>query len=127
MQLPSGAELVILDTPFRVSNALYKVVLKESANMEITSKADLLGIFRVVFLNGMCSDLIQVRIWECLKHCTYNGVKITEDTFEPVSAREDYPLVCMEVAHSNVAPFLKNLSAQFSLMLDKLAKDQESK
>lgn len=120
IKLPSGAELVVTDTPFKVSKRLYEVFIQETKTNEVSSKGDLLGIFRAIFLSAMSSDKIQIALWDCMKFAKYNGLKIDNDTFENMSAREDYPSVCLEVAYSNLYPFLKNLSAQYALLLEKL-------
>ncbi len=53
-------------------------------------------------------------IFDCLISCTYNGVKITKDTFEPEDARADfYPLV-WEVLKLNLRPFFKSLVSTLS-------------
>ena len=120
MKLPSGAELEITLSPFPVSKALYQTILEETKGIELSSKMEMFTVFRELFLTSMCSPRIEKCLWECMKRVTYNGLRITEDTFEPEEAREDYPIVCLEVAHKNVAPFLKNLSAQYSTLLEKL-------
>lgn len=121
VKLPSGNSLTIHPAPFKLAKALYLAVIEETKNVEISSKSDMVGIFRGIFLGGLASPRIDAALGSCLAYAIYNELKIDADTFEKVERREDYPTVCLEVAYENVYPFLKNLSAQYSLMLEKLA------
>lgn len=127
VKLPSGAQLEIFleSTPFRTSKALYQAFIEDTKDISVTSKSDLVGIFRAVVLSSISSKKVEPYLWECMKFATYNELKVDESTFEPISAREDFPVVCLEVAHANVYPFLKNLPAQFNLLWEKLLASQK--
>lgn len=117
VKLPSGKELEITPTPFRISNALFKVFLEKSNQVEIKGQADLGNLVRQVFVVGLSEDKSEAALWDCMKYALYDKLKIDKDTFEPIQAREDYMSVCWEVAHYNLAPFLKDLSALLERVL----------
>jgi hypothetical protein len=50
-----------------------------------------------------------------MERATYNGVKITRDTFEDMDTRADYFVVAKEVLWFNLNPFFKNLKSIVSL------------
>lgn len=121
VKLPSGKDLEITPTPFRVSNALFKAAIEKSNSVEVSGPGDILGLFRGVFLGGLADAKTESCLNECMKYALYGGLKIDKDTFEPMEAREDYLTVCWEVAHHNVFPFLKNPSALFERVLQTAA------
>lgn len=123
--LPTGAQLEITVSPFAPAKALYQAVLEElkGLNLDPTKEIDV-NLFKDFFCTGFASKKIEACLWECMKRATYNGLKVSDDTFEPVEAREDYIQVCFEVAKANIAPFLKSLYAQFGPILAKLQSAQ---
>lgn len=109
--LPSGANLKITLSPFAVSRALYQAILEEGKTLALDPTADVdVNLFKDLFCAGFSSKKIEAALEECFKKCLYNTVHITKDTFEPEEARQDYPIVCWEVAYANISPFLKHLS-----------------
>lgn len=112
--LPSGAELKITPAPFKEAKALFQAFLDEAKNLSIAPSQ--VEIYKSIFCLAFSSPRIEKAQWECLKRCTYNDLKITEDTFEPLEAREDYLKVLTEVVKVNVSPFVKGLSADFGEM-----------
>ena len=124
MKLPSGAELVIFETPFETSFTLYQTMVAENKDRPVTSE-NILGMLQAVFMNSVASKQVNVCLWECFKHCTYNALKIDKDTFQPKESREDFLTVCFEVAQENVSPFLKNLPALYETMLERISKSQQ--
>lgn len=121
VKLPSGAILKITPAIFEVSKALYQQVLKETKDIKMGAGTDLASAYKDLFCVGFSSKEIESCLWECFKHCTYNSgkgdLKITKDTFEPVTARDDYMTVCMEVAKENILPFVKSLYAEYAPLL----------
>lgn len=117
VKLPSGAVLVVNAAPFADSKKLYQAILKEMkvvhVNYDKETNLDFANALKDSFCVGFSSTQIEDCLWECLKRCTYNGDKITNDTFEPTTAREDYSDVCLEVTKENVLPFGKSLYAKF--------------
>jgi hypothetical protein len=118
--LPSGATLKITPSPFAVARDLFQAVTDELKAVHISASTEIdVNLFKDMFCAGLSSKRIEKCLMECLKKATYNGLKITEDTFEPVEAREDYVHVMLEVAKENLAPFMKSLFASFGDILKK--------
>lgn len=113
IKLPSGAVLVIQPAPFVDAKNLYQTMLKEIKTVSIQTELEVANLFKDIFCTGFSSPAIEACVKECLKRCTINNLKITDEVFEPVECREDFPVVYSEVAKENVAPFLKNLFADF--------------
>jgi len=123
VKLPSGAELVITLAPFADSKTLYQAVLEEMKDLKLDPEAEIdVNLFKQFFCVGFSSKKIEAALWECFKRVTYNGLKVSKDTFEPEEARDDYFMVCIEVAKANIAPFVKSLYAQYSQVLGNLVK-----
>ncbi len=119
VKLPSGAELEIWVSPFEVSKALYQAMLDEVRGLKLDPKAEVdVNFFKDLFCAGFSSKKVEECLKECLKKATYNGARISSDTFEPVEARQDYMQVCFEVAQENVAPFTKSLYAKYQTILE---------
>lgn len=128
VKLPSGAVLKIGVAPFETSRSLYQVVLEEAKAILVTTKLEMASVYKDLFCIGFSSKKIENALWECLKYCTYNNgktgeLKIDKDTFEPISAREDYLNVCIEVAKDNIAPFVKSLYAEYEQALQMILND----
>lgn len=122
--LPSGATLRVSLSPFGTSRALYQAILDEVKNLKLDPKADVdVNLFKDLFCTLLASKKVEAQVWECMKKATYNNIRITEDTFEPEEARQDYFEVMMNVAKENVMPFMKSLSAQYAPILEMLKKD----
>lgn len=118
--LPSGAKLDITVSPFGVSKALYQAVLEEAKTVKAESSDSVLNLSKDVICTLLSSQKVEAALNECMKKVVYNGKRIDSETFEPVAAREDYLLVCMEVAKENITPFMKPLYARYSPLLEKL-------
>lgn len=116
--LPSGAELTINPAPFADSKNLYQALLKELKEVKIDTQMEVVELYKNLFCVGFSSQEIETYLWKCLERCQYdngkNGpLKIVQDTFEPVEAREDYTTVLAEVVKENVLPFGKTLFAEY--------------
>lgn len=121
MKTKSGAELVVKLAPFADSKALYQALCEEGLRVKLDAAAEIdKNFFKDVFCVAMSSPKIERALWPCMERSTYNGMKIVPDTFETASAREDFIDVCMLVTEENVRPFLKNLSALFSPILERV-------
>lgn len=122
VKCPSGAVLKITPAPFADAKALYQALLKEGRGIVFNSKQEWGEVLKDMLCTGFSSPEVETKLWVCLERCTYNGtgadLKITPDSFEPVSAREDFTMVCMEVARENVIPFAKSLYAVFGQFAD---------
>lgn len=123
VKLPSGALLRVDLAPFAVSKALYQAVLEEAKGLKIDGNAELdVNLFKDIFCAGFSSKKIEAALLECMKRAKYDNLQITDETWEPLSAREDYMVACFEVAKENLLPFTKSLSAQYALILGQLKK-----
>lgn len=117
VKLPSGAVLKVNAAPFKDAKALYQAVLKELKEVPVTSKTELGSLYKDFFCVGLSSPIIESCLWECFKRCLINDMKIDDQTFEPVERRDDYMMVCLEVAKENVFPFGKSLYAEYETVM----------
>ena len=115
--LPSGAILKSLVIPFGDAKDLYKKFLAELKNVQVNKKLELIEVYKNLASSMYSSDAVETALWACISHCTYNDMKITQTTFEPTIAREDYVIVCREVGMAALAPFTKSLYAESKLAL----------
>lgn len=123
-ELPSGAKLEITPAPFAIAKALYMAVAEEMKSLKLDPRAEIdANFWKDIFCVGISSVKIEERLWECMKRATYNGLKIDKDTFEPIESRQDYGVVCFEVAKENILPFTKSLSAKYSALLGTIIKN----
>ena len=125
VKLTSGAELSIALAPFADSKALYQACLEEmkSLNFDGTKELDH-NFFKDIFCTGLSSKKVEQALTTCMSRCLYDGLKISDETFEPEKARGDYFDVIIEVAKENIMPFTKNLYAKFSPLVEMLVKSQ---
>lgn len=121
VKLPSGKVLKIQVAPFADSKALYQAFLEEvkGLRMDPTTEMDV-NLWKDLLCLGLSSKKIEGALDPCLKRCLYGGLRIDNDTFEPVECRDDYFTVCFEVAKENILPFTKSLSQKYAHILDKL-------
>lgn len=121
VKLPSGAILKVNPGTFAQSKALYQAILEEGKGVLISNKTDMASVYKDLFCIGFSSQKIEACLWVCFSHCIYSSgkgdLKIDQDTFEPVTARDDYLTVCMEVAKENIHPFVKSLYAEYGQAL----------
>jgi hypothetical protein len=128
VKLPSGAVLKINVPAFEVSKALYQTVFEEAKSVIVSGKTEMASVYKDLFCIGVSSKKIEACLWECFKVCTYNGtgadLKIDKDTFEPVTARQDYMTVCIAVAKENIDPFVKSLYAEYGQFFQMILNDR---
>lgn len=121
MTLPSGAKLEITDAPFLEARALYQAVAEELKGVKVNPQDEVdVNLFKDMFCLAISSKKIEAALSACMRRATYDGQRITDDTWEPVAARGDYLTACMEVASVNIQPFMKSLFAQYGDILAKL-------
>lgn len=121
IKLPSGAELEVWVSPFEKSKALYQALLEEVKEMKLDPNASVdVNFYKDLFCMGFSSKKVEACLSACFEKATYNGKRISSDTFEPVAARQDYLEACFEVAQENVAPFMKSLYAKYETILEKM-------
>lgn len=107
--------------PFADAKALYQAVLEEAKNLKVDAQTDIdVNLIKDLFCVGLSSKKIEAALAVCMKRATYNSLRITDEVFEPEEARNDYFVVCLEVAKRNLAPFTKDLYAEYSQVLGQL-------
>ena len=109
--MPSGAKLQIEPAPFVKARDLFQAVLDEGKNLKIDFGMEMSNpsFKKDVFCTALSSKKIEEHVWRCMEKVTYNSLRVTMETFEPLEARGDYFAACFEVAQENVLPFLKSL------------------
>jgi len=122
IDLPSGAKLKVTPAPFKDAKALYQACLEELKGLNLDPKQEIdANFFKGLFCVGFSSQKIEAALYKCFQRCTYNGNRIVDDSiFEDVDARDDYFMVCFEVAKANIMPFTKSLSAKYAHILGEL-------
>lgn len=123
VSLPSGAVLKITPAPFSDAKELYQAVAREVRTVHLNNKMEMAEVYKDIFCAGITSREVEACLWKCFQKCLYNDLKIGKDTFEPVQAREDYTMICMEVAKENIHPFVKSLLSEFGPILELLKAD----
>lgn len=123
--LSSGAKLEITPLPYLKAWSVSQIVIKEVEKIGLDPKdlksidfnnpmaADVLN-----FKNPLCAVLASESILEaaktCMERCTYNGLRIDDDTFERIEARQDFLPVVFSVLKENISPFFANLFSYFT-------------
>jgi hypothetical protein len=121
LKLPSGRTLHIQVAPFRPAKALYQAFAEECKTLKMDPESELdANLFKDLLCTALASKKIEGCIWDCFKTVTIDDLKIDDDSFEPVEARDDYFTVCLEVARDNLLPFAKSLLQQYSAVLGKV-------
>jgi hypothetical protein len=127
-ELPSGAELLINIAPFADAKALYQALFEELKGVKLDAEMDIgPDLIKDLFCIGFSSKKVESALAACMKRSAYNGLKITDETWEPTEAREDYWQACIEVARANIAPFAKSLLREYSPILGALKYDLASR
>lgn len=126
---PSGSILKLSPAPFADAKSLYQAFLNEFKKLKVSKNLNLNQIGKDIICIAMASPLVEACAAKCMTRCTYNDARIEnrDKIFEPIECREDYAFVYMEVVLENIAPFLKNLSAQLesvSGLLPTIKEDQ---
>jgi len=112
-ELSSGAVLEFDLAPFLEAEELFQVFTGELKPIKLEKDTHVVTMYKDAIFTLMSSKNFRAAIWVCLKRALYNGQRVTEKTFEPQSAREDYLACLYEVAKENLAPFTKDLYARF--------------
>lgn len=122
--LPSGAILKINPAPYSPARALFVACTKELKHLQFNDQTDIgIGLLKDIFCTAVGSPEIDKAMVPCLKAALYNDLPITDKTFEPLEARQDYFQVMYEVAQENVLPFFpKALLLKLSASMQKTPK-----
>ena len=117
--LPSGRTLEVKIVPFSMGKKLFKTLARElllvRLDLDITkikNVGDLdVNVLKDALLQVISSDAIEACFFECGEKCLIEGVKITKDSFEHETARQDYLPAAWEVMKANLTPFFKGLAS----------------
>lgn len=123
----SGASVVISPAPFlnamRLKAAIFKELATDGFELDMSKfkddakiedmDIDVAKILKVA-MKVDSSPHVFAAILLCLEKCSYGGVKITSDTFEPDAAREDYYEIVFACMKVNLSPFFKGLLSKLS-------------
>lgn len=132
-----NAELILNESTFADCLILQSVIMEEAKKLKVdigeieldfggASVSSLLDSIKDLFLNLMTSEKFDRIVFQCLKNCTYNGIKITKQLFDDVpDARADYYQIIKECVEINLAPFLKSLTSQLSTLLPTVTLDNQ--
>lgn len=136
----NNAKAVINVAPMKEALHLKRVVFKElsKAGIDLDSLLSLKGkglkdmdtgdmnissLLSAVFAIIGSEELDDALI-DCLARCTYKGQKITLETFEDGTAREDYYEVLVKCAEINLTPFFKGLVSTCNQVMKKVVKTE---
>ena len=124
--MPSGATLRLVAAPFADAKDLHQALLSEIAALGLSGATDINeALLLKIFCASLSSKTVERALDKCLARSLYNGQKITSDVFEKEEARQDYVMVCWEVAHLNVHPFLKHLGSVLSSVVNQIGAGQK--
>lgn len=127
LDVTSGAKVVINVADFKSSMALKNAIASELSRGQFSLGSldgDIEGFLEMdtsklePLLKGALlldsSEKVNEALFKCLIRCTYNGAKITEETFEAEEARADYYEIVLECLKVNLMPFMKSLVSKFN-------------
>lgn len=132
----NGAAIKIQMADFRTTMALKAAIsdaLLEQGldhNLKLGLGTDIKNISIDTFIKPLLSVDSNLKVYkcifECLKRCTYNSVKITEDTFEDHEARSVYYEIVIAVVKENLLPFFQPLILKSKDLFAKMNQSQKS-
>lgn len=112
-----------LEDAFRLKAALQKALLSQNINLQELTDGDL---FKVMLALDSSPEVYNC-MFDCLKKSSYNGIKITRETFEPEETRGDLYEVFFYCLKVNVYPFFKSLLSRFGIRFGKNGNIQKQK
>lgn len=118
----TGAKIAIntcsFEDAFRLKSLIQKSLLDNNIQLDKALEEDILGI--IMALDS--SKEVFEAMFKCLIKSTYNGIKITKETFEDEKARVDLYEIFFYCLKVNIYPFFKSLLSRFGISLEKSAK-----
>jgi hypothetical protein len=120
---PSGVTVKINPADWvdavKLKNAIVEAFAQSGAALDLGTKIEASGAFLKAAMMVDSSPKVYDALWPCLIRCTYGGVKITPETFNPVKAREDYYPIVMACIKENHGPLFASLFSMFKELLPK--------
>ena len=108
---------------FRLKTEIQKALLDNKININEAMDEDLVSIILAIDSSEKVTDAL----FSCLVISTFNGIKITRDTFEPEEARYDLYEIFFYCIKVNVYPFFKNLLSRLSINFQTPLKEEDQK
>lgn len=113
----TGTKVVInpcsFQDAFRLKAAIQKALLKGNVSIEKALEEDITSLILAIDSD----EEIMERMFDCLKKSTYDGIKITKETFEEEAARGDLYDIFFQCLKVNIYPFFKPLLSRFGIEL----------
>lgn len=118
----SGAKVKINPADFEDALELQAAIAEKISESKISFKSMSDEIDVAEFLKAGMSVAadknVREILFKCLVRCTYNGQKITKQTFEDVEARKDFYEVAFSCLKENVGHFIAPLISKLSPALE---------
>lgn len=106
----TGKKVLIGLAPWPDAKKLKAAIEREVANAGIKIGADTdPGAFLSAALLVDSSEAVDSALVACLARCTYDGNRITEQTFESADARKDYYEIAHACMKENIGPLVEGL------------------
>jgi hypothetical protein len=119
VKLASGKTLKISLAAFAPGRRLYQAVAREAKALKVSGADQVdFNLKKDLVCTLLSSESLEKAVWDCMDRCLYDDLRITEATFEDEHARGDYITVLIKVAEANLLPFLKDLYAEFALLVE---------
>lgn len=96
----NNAQIVIHEADFEVQDALHNAIMVSLKHAKTLAE---------VLLTITSDTKVNECLWECLARCTYNGAKITKQTFSDPNAKANYYPIKLACLRDNILPFLPAL------------------
>lgn len=109
-----------LQDAFKLKSSIQKALLNNGIKLEETLDKDVFQLFMALD----SSEEVFEGIFKCLQKSSYNGIKITKETFEPEEARGDMYEVFFYCLKVNIYPFFKPLLSRFGIQLEKVTQEE---
>lgn len=119
----SGVVIEIRPTGFKNAIRLKNAIMREIADHGIDLKPGVkfqeMDVSEVISQVASidCSEAVQRGLFACLDQSKYGGLKITENTFDNMEARECYYEIMIACIKVNIVPFFKGLPSLLSQIM----------
>ena len=116
-ELPSGKYIDVTPLPCEQAWEVAQTVLRVVEKMQLDLKGvdfDALLVTDILAFKGPICTLLGSKeindvVKQCFSRCSYNQVKINEQTFEPVECRQDFLPCAYYALKENAYPFFGSL------------------
>ncbi len=116
----NNAKVILNAAPFmdavKLKSVVQRALMGQGLNFSDLKEEKILDI--VLALDS--SEEVYDALFKCLVKSSYNGIKITPETFENEGARGDFYEVAFYCLKVNLYPFFKNLLTKFGIHLEEM-------